>query len=250
MPFAPTVTHADPGTYGIAPPAFRLPDTTRLGAVTLRVADLERSVHFYSRLLGFTLLDRASGRATLGVPMGATLRALVVLREECGIRPAPSQGHTGLFHVAFLLPSRADLGRLVRDLSARGVRLGAGDHLVSEAFYLQDPDGLGIELYRDRPRDEWRRSGRELMMATDPVDVTAVVDAGGGQPWRGMPEGTSIGHVHLKVGALEPARAFYAEALGFDTTVWSYPGALFFGAGGYHHHLGTNVWAEIGRAHV
>jgi catechol 2,3-dioxygenase len=134
----------------------------------------------------------------------------------------------------------------VRQLANIGVRAGAGDHLVSEAFYLKDPDGLGIEVYADRPRDSWRRVGRELMMATDPVDVVALVAAAGDEPWSGMPAGTVIGHVHLHVGDLEQAAAFYSEALGFDRTVWSYPGALFLGAGGYHHHLGANTWAGTG----
>ncbi|MBZ0144632.1 MAG: VOC family protein, partial [Rhodocyclaceae bacterium] len=151
-----------------------------------------------------------------------------------------------LFHFAILLPDRPALGRFVRHLADLGVGAGAGDHLVSEAFYLSDPDGLGVEVYADRPREVWRRTGRELMMATDPVDVAAVAAAGSEGPWTGMPEGTTMGHVHLHVGDLDLAARFYSEALGFDRTVWSYPGALFLAAGGYHHHLGTNVWAGAG----
>ena len=127
-----------------------------------------------------------------------------------------------------------------------GAQAGAGDHLVSEAFYLQDPDNLGIEVYADRPRSAWRRVGRELMMATDPVDVASLVEAAGGTPWTGMPKGTVMGHVHLSVGDIAAARAFYSEALGFERTVWDYPGALFMSAGGYHHHLATNTWAGRG----
>jgi catechol 2,3-dioxygenase len=123
------------------------------------------------------------------------------------------------------------------------VRAGAGDHLVSEAFYLTDPDGLGVEVYADRPRATWRRVGRELMMATDPVDVAGLVRDAGDAPWAGMPAGTTVGHMHLHVGDLEAGARFYADALGFDRMVWRYPGALFLGAGGYHHHLGTNTWA-------
>ncbi len=134
----------------------------------------------------------------------------------------------------------------MRHLAERGVRAGAGDHLVSEAFYLTDPDGLGIEVYADRPRGEWQRLGRELMMATDPLDIAGLIEAGGEQPWSGMPAGTSMGHVHLHVGDLERAARFYSEGLGFDRTVWRYPGALFLAAGGYHHHLGTNTWAGPG----
>ena len=233
-------TGVTPGSYGIAPTGFRLPDSTRLGAVTLRIADLDRSVAFYADLLGFRVVERTASRAVLGV--AGDDRALVVLEERPGVAPLPARGRTGLFHVAILLPTRGDLGRLVHHLASRGVAVGAGDHLVSEAFYLHDPDGLGLELYRDRPRAEWRRIDRELVMATDPVDVGAVVASGASRPWEGMPAGTTIGHVHLRVGALDAARAFYADQLGFDLMVWSYPGALFFGAGGYHHHLGANVW--------
>jgi catechol 2,3-dioxygenase len=117
------------------------------------------------------------------------------------------------------------------------------DHLVSEALYLWDPDGLGIEMYVDRPRDTWQRHDRELAMATDPLDIQSVIAAGRGEVWTGVPEGTTMGHVHLHVGSLEQAEAFYHRALGFDKTVWSYPGALFMSAGGYHHHLGTNTWS-------
>ena len=114
---------------------------------------------------------------------------------------------------------------------------------MSEALYLRDPDNLGIEVYADRPRDTWQRTGRELMMAADPIDAAGLMQAAGDTPWAGMPPGTTIGHVHLHVGDLEAASDFFSETLGFDRTVWRYPGALFLGAGGYHHHLGTNTWA-------
>jgi catechol 2,3-dioxygenase len=144
------------------------------------------------------------------------------------------------------MPDRPSLGRFVRHLADTGVRAGAGDHLVSEAFYLTDPDGLGIEVYADRPRETWRRLGRELMIATDPVDVAGVVASGGDAPWTGMPNGTVIGHVHLHVGDIARGAEFFSNALGFDRITWRYPGALFLGAGGYHHHLGTNTWAGPG----
>jgi catechol 2,3-dioxygenase len=145
--------------------------------------------------------------------------------------------------VAILLPDRPALGRFVQQLADRGVRAGAADHRVSEAFYFTDPDGLGIEVYADRPRDTWQRLGRELVLATDPADAAAIVASAGGQPWTGLPHGTAIGHVHLHVGDLDEAQAFYGDGVGFDRMTWRYPGALFLGAGGYHHHLGTNVWA-------
>ena len=123
------------------------------------------------------------------------------------------------------------------------VAVGSAEHLVSEALYLYDPDGLGIEVYRDRPRAEWPVNGRELVMAVDPLDLQDLATAGGDAPWTGMPAGTKVGHVHLYVGSLPDAEAFYHRALGLDKTVWSFPGALFLSAGGYHHHLGTNTWA-------
>lgn len=229
---------ATPGSYGEAPSGFRLPAETSVGPVTLQVADLGRSLDFYRSTLGLAELGRDRGAAQLA----AGSRPLVELRERPGARPS-GRGRLGLFHFAILLPDRPALGRFVRHLADLGVYAGAGDHLVSEAFYLADPDGLGIEVYADRPRESWRRVGRELMMATDPVDVAAVVAAGEGEAWEGMPEGTTMGHVHLHVGDLALASRFYSWALGFDRVVWSYPGALFLSAGGYHHHLGTNVWA-------
>jgi catechol 2,3-dioxygenase len=242
-----TATGAEPatsGSYGRPPRGFRLPDATRLGAVHLQVADLARSLAFYEKILGLRVVARDEGEAALA-PHGDD-RVLVRLRERPGARPAVQRGRLGLYHFAILLPDRPSLGRFVRHLGEIGARAGAGDHLVSEAFYLTDPDGLGIEVYADRPRETWRRSGRELMLATDPVDVRGLVAAAGDAPWAGMPAGTVIGHVHLHVGSIEQGDAFYAEALGFDRITWSYPGALFLGAGGYHHHLGTNTWAGSG----
>jgi catechol 2,3-dioxygenase len=118
------------------------------------------------------------------------------------------------------------------------------DHLVSEAVYLNDPDGLGIEVYADRPRETWRYDGGQLVMDTRPLNVDDLIDAAGSERWRGIPPSTVIGHVHLFVGDLERSDLFYHHGLGFDRTVWSYPGALFMSAGGYHHHLGTNTWAS------
>jgi catechol 2,3-dioxygenase len=236
----PAAEPATPGSYGLAPAGYRLPEATRLGRVRLQVADLARSLDFYERTLGLRATERTATRATLAAH--GDDRALVELEERRGVRPA-GHGVLGLYHFAILLPDRASLGRFVRHLAETGARAGAGDHLVSEAFYLTDPDGLGIEVYADRPRSTWRRMGRELMISTDPVDVAGLVAAAGDAPWSGMPAGTVIGHVHLHVGDLAQGAAFFSDALGFDRITWRYPGALFLGAGGYHHHLGTNVWA-------
>jgi catechol 2,3-dioxygenase len=232
---------AVPGSYGEPPRGYRLPEATRLAGVKLQISDLERSLGFYGTALGLRLLERGDAWATLGRERSE--RVLIELVERKGTRPAGRSGRLGLYHFAILLPDRESLGRLVRHMMQSGIRPGAGDHLVSEAFYLNDPDGHGIEVYADRPRSAWRRVGRELMLATDPVDVEALLRVGGDAPWTGMPGGAVIGHVHLHVGNIDEAAAFFSEGLGFDRITWSYPGALFLGAGGYHHHLGTNTWA-------
>ncbi|HEU0053438.1 MAG TPA: VOC family protein [Longimicrobium sp.] len=230
--------------YGIAPAGYRLPDATRLGRVVLQVADLERSLAYYEGVLGFRALERGGGSAVLAAHGDDA--PLVELRERPGAAPAPGRGKLGLYHFAILLPDRAALGRFVAHLAETGERAGASDHFVSEALYLHDPDGLGIEVYADRPRSIWRHSGRQLVMATEPLDLPGLVRAAGGARWTGMPAGTTIGHVHLHVGDLERAAAFYHDGVGLDAVVWSYPGALFLSAGGYHHHLGLNTWAGPG----
>lgn len=229
-----------PGSYGEAPRGYRLPDATRLGEVRLQVRDLALSLGFYVDVLGLRVVERTERSAALAAH--GHDQVLVRLEAKEGIAPAP-RGRLGLYHFAILVPDRVALGRFVRHLADLDVRAGAGDHLVSEAFYLTDPDGLGIEVYADRPRETWRRIGRELMLATDAVDVPSLVAAAGDAPWSGMPAGTVIGHVHLHVGDLARTASFYSEGLGFDRMTWRYPGALFLGAGGYHHHLGTNLWA-------
>jgi catechol 2,3-dioxygenase len=118
------------------------------------------------------------------------------------------------------------------------------DHLVSEALYLHDPDGLGIEVYADRPRGAWPRRGDRIVMASDPLDTASLLQDAADQPWAGMPQGTVMGHVHLSVDDLDTAERFYGRAMGLDVTTRDYPGALFLSAGGYHHHLGTNTWSR------
>lgn len=232
---------ATPGSYGAAPRGYRLPDGTRLGPVRLQIGDVGRSIAYYEATLGMRVLERDGSRAVLAARHDET--PLVELRERPGARAAPGRGRLGLYHFAILLPDRASLGRYVRYLAEIGASVGAADHLVSESLYLQDPDNLGIEVYADRPRGTWRRIGRELMMTTDPLDGPGLVREAGTTLWTGMPRGTVMGHVHLHVGDLSTAAAFYSDALGFDRTVWHYPGALFLAADGYHHHLGTNTWA-------
>ena len=227
--------------YGVAPAGYRLPEASRLGPVKLQVSDLARSVAYYESVIGLETISRGEGNARLGARGGDSM--LVGLRERKGAAPVPRRGLLGLYHFAILVPDRAVLGRFLRHLTSLGVHVGMADHLVSEALYLTDPDGLGIEVYADRPRDSWRTTDRQVAMATDPLDAENLLAAGGDAPFTGLPAGTVIGHVHLHVGDIERAAHFYHEGLGFDKMVWNYPGALFLAAGGYHHHLGTNTWA-------
>jgi catechol 2,3-dioxygenase len=219
-----------------------LPREARIGGVRLQVADLSRSLDYYTGVLGLRVIEASAGVATLGAPDAPG--ALVTLEAVEGTRRAPRGGASGLFHFAILLPDRAALGRFVAHLASRRVPAGMSDHTVSESIYLTDPDGLGIEVYADRPRGQWPRVGDQIVMTTDPLDVADLVATGAGRPWSGMPAGTTMGHVHLHVGDLERGEAFYRRALGFDVTVRNYPGALFFSAGGYHHHLATNTWSD------
>jgi catechol 2,3-dioxygenase len=228
--------------YGIAAPNYRLPAATHIGRVKLQVSDLARSIEYYEMVLGFRVLEMSGDRATLGARESEM--PLIELHERKGARAVPRHGLLGLYHFAILLPDRASLGRFLRHLAELSVHSGMSDHFVSEAIYLQDPDNLGIEVYADRPRSEWRHEQGQLSMTTIPLDVRSVLAAGGNEPWTGMPAGTTIGHVQLHVGDIAKAEAFYHNALGLDKMVWNYPGALFLSAGGYHHHLGTNTWAR------
>ncbi len=214
----------------------RLSKDIALGPVILRVAERARTATWLERVLGLTSL----GQDRWGDPEGAPL---VVLREVPGARRVPPAGRLGLYHYALRLPSRADLGRLLLHLESLGEPWAASDHLFSEALYLTDPDGITVEVYADRPRDQWVWRGRDLVGAIDPLDTAGVVAAAAGGTWRGLPAGGDMGHLHFYVGDLREAERFYVEALGFDVSTRMFPGALFIAAGGYHHHLGLNVWA-------
>ncbi|ALN72409.1 hypothetical protein M673_06760 [Aureimonas sp. AU20] len=213
----------------------------RIGRVALTVRDLGAMSAFYSQAVGLELMEGGADVARLGA--GGTV--FLELRRDPAARQRSAR-EAGLFHTAFLLPTRADLGAWLGHAGARGVRLqGAADHLVSEAIYLSDPEGNGIEIYADRAPETWRWNGGELEMASDPLDADGLLRAGEVRGWTGFPEGGTVGHVHLQVGALEPADRFYGGLLGFDVTC-RYPGASFFGSGGYHHQLAANVWNSRG----
>jgi catechol 2,3-dioxygenase len=204
---------------------------------------LPRALAYYTERLGFRVHGRDGATARLGAGGGD----LLVLVEARGAQRPPWS--TGLFHFAVLLPSRRDLARSLARLAATRTPLqGAADHLVSEALYLADPEGNGIELYRDRPRSEWTWDAATVRMATDPLDVESLLAEGeaDGAAWHGLPDGTVIGHVHLKVAHIEPAELFYCELLGFDLTARYGPMASFVSKDGYHHHIAFNTWGGIG----
>jgi catechol 2,3-dioxygenase len=219
------------------------PETT-IGEISIFVSDLARSVAFYQERLGFQLLEQAGGQ----VVFGAGEKRLLNLIEKSGAQRA--RGVTGLYHFAVLLPERRELAKLLYHLAQTGTEVqGASDHGVSEALYLADPDGNGIELYRDRRRAEWPTDdiGR-LMMDTDELDIDDLILELRNEEltWGGLPAGTVIGHVHLHVRDLSEAEVFYTRVLGFQLMQRYGSGALFVSAGGYHHHIGLNTWAGAG----
>jgi catechol 2,3-dioxygenase len=225
-------------------PAVSIDAATRVGIVALTVADIDRSVGFYRKALGFTVLRRMGPDAILGTAG----TPLLVLNEQPGALPWMVDAATGLYHFAILLPTRADLGRWLRHFFTQDYPPpGQGDHVVSEALYLRDPDGHGIEVYRDRPREGWRWVNGQVQMGGGPVDVRGMLAEANaaGKPWTGLPDGTYLGHIHLQVGDIPAAEDFYHGVLGFDVVSRS-ASALFVSAGGYHHHLGTNTWHSLG----
>ena len=226
--------------------ALKLPGTTSIGSVTLNVADLDRTLELYEGVLGLANGTSAGDGVALSPPGGKW--PLLCLRKAAG-ESASARRSAGLYHVAYLLPSRAALGALLSRIIASGYPIqGAADHIVSEAVYLADPEGNGIELYTDRPRSAWAWTSGQVAMATEPLDLQSLIEEGA----RTWPSGqaihaeTSIGHVHLQIGDLRRGEDFYNGQLGFDVTQRSYPGALFLSAGGYHHHIGLNVWGGRG----
>lgn len=216
----------------------RIAPTTSLGPVSLTVADLERSLAYYTSAIGLRVLERSTVRAGLGTGD----RELLVLVEEPGAPPA--RGHTGLFHVALLLPERPALARwLAHAIRDRVPLAGLSDHYVSEAIYLRDPDEHGLELYADRARELWE--GEVRRMGTWPLDVDDLLDVledPATEPFGGLPGATIVGHVHLRVAHIPETVAFYRDVLGFELMHELGGQAAFLSAGGYHHHVGANTW--------
>lgn len=215
-----------------------LPAATTIGSATLRVADEKRALTLYRDIIGLKVQDRENGN----IALGAGGRPFLFLEVAEGAEPRPQRGLTGLYHIAILLPDRAALGSAIARLTCADIKLGAADHNVSEAIYLYDADGNGLEIYRDRPREEWPWKDGLVQMANAPLDFEAILAEGGKEePDEHLPAGTRIGHVHLQAGDLAEAEKFYIGILGFTKTA-TLPGALFASAGGYHHHIAANVW--------
>jgi catechol 2,3-dioxygenase len=230
--------------------ATPLPDATTLGAARLIVADIERSLAFYTEVLGFTQAGGPLADDAAALTVADDPTPVLWLSELTGARRKPRHS-TGLYHVAILTPSRQALSRSLYHLAASSYPLtGASDHLVSEALYLNDPDGNGLEIYRDRPRAEWPHDGDQLLMDTVALDLESLLTEGAidveSKPWNGIAKGTKVGHVHLHVAHLAPAVAFYRDLIGLDLMIQLADSAAFMSAGGYHHHLGLNTWAGVG----
>jgi catechol 2,3-dioxygenase len=212
---------------------------TKLGKVGLIVSNLQRSLDFYAGIIGLEVLARGERSAQLGI--AAENRILLELEQREGVRKLLGK-RLGLYHFALLLPSRADLSSFAENLQSARVRAGMSDHLVSEAFYLEDPDGLQIEVYADRDPKEWLWDGDEIAVATQPLDLRKLLSHRH-QPWAGVPLGSTIGHIHLYIGDVPRAEQLYHHGLGMNVRSRSFPGALFLAAGEYHHHVGLNIWA-------
>jgi catechol 2,3-dioxygenase len=221
-----------------------LPPETHIANATLKVTDLKRALAFYTNVLGFHSSTPHTNQAELSAPPeGATLIHLVEIQNA---QPKPRHT-TGLFHIAIRVPSRTALAQVVRWLHEQQWPLaGASDHGVSEALYLSDPDGNGLEIYTDLPRSQWPTQGDQVAMYSAPLNVQDLLQESTGRNDTHLPEQTDIGHIHLQVSLLETAKQFYCDLIGFDVSQDNYRGALFVAANGYHHHLGLNTWAGEG----
>lgn len=221
---------------------FRLPKGTHISSVSLIVSDLGKMLTLYCELLGFTLIGKSGSTAEVSASGNRPAQFIFVEQPTASSR---SRKSPGLFHTAILFPNRRELASVLKHVHHAGYPFqGFADHGVSEALYLADPEGNGIELYADRPREQWRFTDGQLEMITEPLDVEDLLQEAADN-YRMHPD-TKIGHIHLQVSSLTKAEQFYHELLGFDVTQRSYPGALFVSAGGYHHHIGLNIWSSRG----
>lgn len=221
---------------------FKIDPNLTIGLTTLKVKDMPTMADFYQTQIGLGLLEQDGQSAVLGI--AASNRPILRLINKPDGRAYPRA--TGLFHLAILLPTRADLGQWLRNYSQNHQLDGAGDHIVSEALYINDPEGNGLEIYWDRPREMWTVNGESIRMDTLRVDIPRLLADAHAAPFSQMPSGTTTGHIHLQVDSVEKAAAFYHQILGFSQTEYISTQAGFFGAGGYHHHIGTNIWNSRG----
>ena len=225
-----------------ATPTFASRTPLHIGAVALTVRDLDRVTAFYRDVIGLAVLEQRANEAMLGA--GAV--AVVYLAHRPDAKPDDAR-EAGLYHTAFLMPTRADLARWILHVArSRVSRTGASDHAVSEAFYLDDPEGNGVEVYSDRPAESWLWTGSDLRITTDPLDVDDILrEVPSNATYAGAPDGLRIGHVHLRVGDVGRAEAFYRDVIGLDVTRRRH-GASFMSSGRYHHHIAGNVWHSAG----
>lgn len=221
---------------------FHREPNTYVGHVRIKVQDLQRSLQYYQEVIGFQILERTDTSAKLTTDGKSS-----VLSLEQPDNALPKEGKTtGLYHFALLLPSRSDLANIVRHFAQLGIRIGSSDHLVSEALYLSDPDGNGIEIYADRPASVWSWVNEEVQMAVDPLNFEDLLAENPQASWTGLPADTVMGHIHLHVSELKKTEEFYTKGLGFEVVNRFGTRALFISTGKYHHHIGLNTWNGVG----
>lgn len=211
--------------------------------MNIKVQNLERSLQYYQEVIGLKVLEQT----TNGAKLTSDGKNCILSIEQPEDAIPKQRGTTGLYHFAFLVPRRSDLANIVNHFIQKGILIGSSDHLVSEALYLNDPDGNGIEIYVDRDPSEWEWKNNQVAMTVDPLDFTDLLKtADSEKPWDGLPTGTVMGHIHLHVSQLEKAEEFYTKGLGFEVVNRFGDQALFISAGNYHHHIGLNTWAGVG----
>ncbi|MBM7586178.1 catechol 2,3-dioxygenase [Bacillus pakistanensis] len=221
---------------------FHQKPCTFVSQVELKVENLERSLSFYEEVIGFQILESSERKAILTAD-GKT--PLLSIEQPDNVKVKEPRT-TGLYHFALLLPTRADLARALQHFIKMNIRLGASDHLVSEALYLDDPDGNGIEIYADRPSSAWSWREGQVVMATEPLNAENLLKEANGEQWMGLPKAALMGHIHLHVSELEKTEEFYLKGLGFELVTRYGSQALFLSTGGYHHHIGLNTWNGVG----